>query len=170
LVATGLRRSELLGLRWADVDLDAGLLHVTGKVTRVAGRGLVRLDETKSKAGRRTIKLAEWAVEVLHQRRLQPYIGSHEAVFASTTGGWRDPNNFGRTWREVRERLGVANVTVHSFRKSLASLIDGQGFSPRVGADVLRHARPSMTQDHYMRRGQQHAQVADMLDRVINGE
>jgi integrase len=53
LVATGLRRSELLGLRWVDFDDAAGTLAVTGEVVRQRGTGLVRVDETKTDAGRR---------------------------------------------------------------------------------------------------------------------
>ena len=55
LVATGLRRSELLALRWSNFDETAGTLAVTGKVVRITGKGLIRVDETKTAAGRRTI-------------------------------------------------------------------------------------------------------------------
>jgi integrase len=65
----------------------------------------------------------------------------------------RDPNNFGRDWRRVRDQLGVPEVTTHSFRKPLATLIDDRRLSARIGADQLGHARPSMTQDVYMSRG-----------------
>ena len=58
LIATGLRRGELLALRWSDYDETAGTLTVCGKVVRVTGKGLVRDDETKTAAGRRTIALA----------------------------------------------------------------------------------------------------------------
>jgi integrase len=57
LIATGLRRSESLGLRWTDYDDDACATTVSGKVIRVAGEGLQRVDETKSAAGRRTVPL-----------------------------------------------------------------------------------------------------------------
>jgi integrase len=55
LIATGLRRSELLALRWSDFDEQTGRLTVAGKVVRAAGTGLVRLDDTKSDAGHRTV-------------------------------------------------------------------------------------------------------------------
>jgi integrase len=90
-------------------------------------------------------------------------------MFPSTAGTWRDPNNFGRDWRRVREELGLPEVTTHSFRKSVATLIDDRGLSARIGADQLGHARPSMTQDVYMARGKVHTQVADALDDAING-
>jgi integrase len=54
LIATGLRRSELLGLRWCDFDTDAGTITITGKVIREAGKGLIRMEETKTASGRRT--------------------------------------------------------------------------------------------------------------------
>lgn len=138
LVATGLRRDELLALRWSDFDESAGALAVTGKVVRVTGEGLVRIGETKTAAGLRTIALPRFAVEALTQRRSLPYLGEHPLiVFPSTAGTWRDPSNFGRDWRRVREDLGVPDVTTHSFRKTLATLIDEKGLSARVGADHL---------------------------------
>ncbi len=148
LIATGLRRGELLALRWSDYDEPAGTLAVCGKVVRVTGKGLVRDDETKTTAGRRTVALPRFAIDMLAARRRLPYLGEHPTImFPSTAGTWRDPNNCGRDWRRVREQLGVPEVTTHSFRKSVATLIDDRGFSARIGADQLGHARPSMTQD-----------------------
>lgn len=81
LIATGLRRSELLGLRWSDFDADAGTLTVTGKVVRVAGKGLERISETKSDAGRRTIPLPRFAIDALQARRGRPLCGSANGDF-----------------------------------------------------------------------------------------
>ncbi|RDH80248.1 site-specific integrase [Mycolicibacterium moriokaense] len=170
LVATGLRRGELLGLRWSDYDEMAGTLAICGKVVRVTGKGLVRGDETKTAAGRRTIALPLFAIDMLAARRSLPYFGEHPTImFPSTAGTWRDPNNFGRDWRRVRSELGAPNVTTHSFRKSVATLIDDRGFSARISADQLGHARPSMTQDRYMARGKVHIAVAEALDDAISG-
>ena len=73
LIATGLRRSELLGLVWRNFDETAGTIAVSGKVVRVAGKGLVRVDQTKSDAGRRTISLPKFAVDTLAGRRGRPW-------------------------------------------------------------------------------------------------
>ena len=64
-IATGLRRLELLGLRWTDFDEKAGTVAITGKVIRASGKGLVRVDETKTAAGRRTVLLPSFAVVAL---------------------------------------------------------------------------------------------------------
>lgn len=169
-VATGLRISELLGLRWSDFHADTATLTVTGKVVRASGKGLMRIDETKTAAGRRTIPLPTFAAAVLVARQAVPYFGEHAMIFPSTAGTWRDPDNFRARWREVREDLGVPDATSHSFRKTVATLIDDEGLSARIGADHLGHTRISMTQDRYMARGRIHQAVADLLERTINDE
>jgi integrase len=170
LIATGLRRSELLGLLWSNYEQDAARISVTGKVARVTGKGLIRFSQTKTAAGARTLALPKFAVDMLAARRTLPYLGEQQMIFPSTAGTWRDPSNFGRDWRTVRDSLGVPDVSSHSFRRSLATLIDDGGLSARIGADHLGHSRPSMTMDKYMTRGRVHTSVADLLDRTINDE
>jgi integrase len=103
-------------------------------------------------------------------RRTLPYLGEQLVIFPSTAGTLRDPSNFGRDWRMVRDSLGVPDVTSHSFRKSLATLIDDDGLSARIGADHLGHSKVSMTQDRYMARGRLHSEVAALLDCTISDE
>jgi integrase len=169
-IATGLRISELLGLQWTDFDAGASTLTVTGKVIRAAGKGLMRIDDTKTAAGRRTIPLPTFAGAVLLARLDTPYLGQQTMIFPSGAGTWRDPDNFRARWREVRSELGVPDATSHSFRKTVATLIDDEGLSARIGADHLGHSRISMTQDKYMARGRVHTAVAALLDRTINDE
>jgi integrase len=167
LIATGLRRSELLGLRWTDFDAAAGTITVCGKVVRQHGKGLLRVDDTKTAAGRRTIPLPPFAVTALTERRHRPFIGEQQVIFPSSTGTLRDPNNFGNQWRTIRAELDVPEVTTHSFRKAVATLIDDAGLSARIGADHLGHAKVSMTQDRYMSRGRVHHQVAELLEQTM---
>ena len=72
-------------------------------------------------------------------------------------------NQAGRDWRRVCDQLDLPEVTTHSFRKSVATLISltTRACSARIGADQLGHARPSLTQDVYMSRGKIHTQVAE---------
>ncbi|WP_396928173.1 tyrosine recombinase XerC [Mycolicibacterium sp.] len=167
LIATGLRRSELLALQWTDFDADAGTISVSGKVIREKVNGLVRVDETKTAAGRRVIPLPAFAIAMLTQRRNLPYLGQQSVIFPSTTGTLRDPDNFAGQWRTIRDELGVPDISSHSFRKTVATLIDDAGLSARIGADHLGHAKVSMTQDRYMSRGRVHNEVADLLDKAV---
>lgn len=171
LIATGIRRSELLGLRWVDYDPLEGIVSVTGKLVRIRGEGLKRIAETKTAAGTRPLALPMFAREMLAYRRRVPYYGEQSMMFPSTAGTWRDPDNFNRAWREARDALGVPDVSSHSFRKTMATLIDEGGLSARVGADQLGHARISMTTDVYMARNRVHSEVADLVEHaVINVE
>jgi integrase len=114
--------------------------------------------------------LPRFAISALVERRKLPFLGEQPMIFPSTEGTLRDPGNLSRLWRGVREDLDVPEVTSHSFRKTVATLIDDEGLSARIGADQLGHAKVSMTQDRYMSRGRVHTQVAELLDRTINDE
>jgi integrase len=103
----------------------------------------------------------------LTERRNLPYLGEQVVIAPSTAGTLRNPNNFGKQWRIVREDLGVPEAKTHSFRKRVATLIDDEGLSARIGADHLGHSKVSMAEDRYMSRGRVHAQVADLLDRTV---
>ena len=164
LAATGMRRSELLALRWEDVDLDGRILTIGGSVVRLKGQGLVRQDTTKGGADDRSRSPSSRWTRCTVGKGEAPRPNMAGVIFPSSAGTLRDPDNFGKQWREVRESLGLPDVSSHSFRKTVATLIDDSGLSARIGADQLGHARPSMTQDVYMSRGQVHAEGADVLD------
>ncbi|WP_052061921.1 site-specific integrase [Rhodococcoides fascians] len=162
--ATGVRISELMGLRWAeDIDLGKRRIRVAGKVVRLVGTGLEWQGFPKSEAGERELPLPQFAVDMLSER---PQNGA--MLFQSSTGTLRDPDTVGRQWRQVRTALGLDWVTSHTFRKTVATIIDEEGLTARVAADQLGHAQISMTQDVYMGRGRVHVEVADALDGVMS--
>jgi len=165
--ATGCRISEVLGLRWSDVNLEARTVDITGKVIGVKGRGLIRDNNTKTEAGKRVLPLPLFAVAMLLARQVRAEANMHNVVFPSSAGTLRDPDGVSKQWRRVRAALGYEWVTSHTFRRTLATIIDAEGMSARVGADQLGHRHVSMTQDVYMGRGVVHTEVAEALDRTI---
>lgn len=169
-IATGARISEVLGFWWTDYRPKDKSMAITGKIVRARGKGLLRIDETKSEAGTRTLPLPAFAVAVLDARRGRDLYGEQRMIFPSNACTWRDPDNFRKRWREVRDGLDVPDVTSHSFRKSVATLIDDEGLSARIAADHLGHSKISMTQDRYMARGRTHTVVATLLDKAIGDE
>ncbi|WP_130919696.1 site-specific integrase [Nocardia cyriacigeorgica] len=177
---TGLRRSQILGLLWSDIDLTARTLRCTGKVVRVKGKGLVRDtkdEDPKNRAG--VIALPDFAVEMLTRRRKalaarklasppDPDTPILDLVFPSAVWTLRDPQNVGHEWQRVRTALGLAeDITAHSFRHAVATILDDAGLSARITADVLGHADPAMTQRHYMARGRTHHAAAAALDQAV---
>ncbi len=107
------------------------------------------------------------------RRLVSPPIGEEtlNLVFPSRTWGLRDPNNVQHEWQRVREALGLPDdVTVYSFRKLVATVLDDAGLSARMTADVLQHADPAMTQRKYMARGRAHPEATAAMDRAVVGE
>ncbi|KZM71609.1 tyrosine recombinase XerC [Nocardia terpenica] len=183
--ATGVRMAELLAFLPENFDPETKTIEVTGHIVRIPKVGLRRLtndyDPKMPKNKRRTLALPDYAVVML-QRRIaelqsddddatRPDTDTDEHVqtlFPSSTGTLRDPTNVNDQWRRVRAALGVGDITGHSFRKTVATLIDDAEMSARVAADQLGHAQVSMTQDVYMKRGTVRFEVAGILDSVIN--
>ena len=150
LLGTGVRIGEAMGVTWDDVDLAARVVHIRRTVIRVKGVGLVA-KVTKSRAGLRSLPIPEWLAAVLAARRPADNGGS-TPVFPDASGGFRDRNNIERDFREVRRGTAFEWVVPHTYRKTVATLLDGGGLSARTVADQLGHARISMTQDVYMGR------------------
>ena len=150
MLATGLRLGETLGVTWADLDLTSGAVAVHRTVVRVKGEGLVA-KRVKSRASERGLLLPAWCVDLLRARRVR--VGGFDGpVFPDSRGGWRDPSNVGKVFRAVRGGSSFEWVKTHTYRKTVATLLDQSGASARMIADQLGHSRVSMTQDVYLGR------------------
>jgi integrase len=157
MLATGLRIGECAALTWEDIDLNAGTVTVQSTVVQLPGRG-VTVKPTKSAAGIRTLALPSWCVAMLRGRpRTDP-------VFPAPMGGWRDPSNTQADLREAFAEAGFGWITSHTFRKTVATLMDQAGLSARAAADQLGHAHPSLTQDVYFGRGVASPAAASVLE------
>lgn len=150
MLATGLRLGEALGVTWADVDLAAGSLVVQRTIIRAQGKGLVA-KRVKSRSSERALLMPNWCVELLRARRVRTG-GFEGPVFPDSRGGWRDRSNVDKVFRRVRGGSDLDWVKTHTFRKTVATLLDESGASARMIADQLGHSRVSMTQDVYLGR------------------
>lgn len=137
-------------------------------LVRRTGVGLLRLPSTKSgEKGERLIPLPAWAVDMLRRRRAA--IGDDtEPVFPDSLGGWRDPSNVRRAWREARDKAEMDGLVSHTLRKTVASFLDDAHLPVRKISDQLGHARVSMTQDRYLGRRLTDRQTADILEGVFD--
>ncbi|UOQ90689.1 site-specific integrase [Agromyces endophyticus] len=153
LLATGARIGELCALRWDDVDLAAERPTVTisGTVVRVPGEGIIRQDHPKTAAGHRTVTLPRFAVETLMRRRVESggTPNPMNLVFPSTTGTLRETANLHRQWRDARAAAGFDWVVPHTFRKTVATMIDRE-YSTRDAASQLGHSGTAVTAKHYV--------------------
>jgi len=151
MLGTGVRVGEALAVRWCDVHLENGTLCISGNVVPVRGKGLVR-HTGKTAAAVREVSLPEFLITLLRMR-YDPEIMPDEPIFANSKNTWRDPHNIQSIVREAADAAGYPWLTTHVFRKTAATILDERGHTPRQIADVLGHARVSLTQDLYMHRG-----------------
>ena len=175
-VALGLRKGELLALRWDDVDLEDGVLHIRQNVERLPEIGLV-FGPPKSNKSRRTIPLPAASTKVLRTHRanqaaealaLGPAWVDSGLVFTSTVGTVIEPRNLNRFFDELITNAGVRRIRFHDLRHTFASLLLAQNVPARVVMEILGHSQLAMTTDlypHVMPTALREA--ADAMDRVF---
>jgi len=156
-LSLGLRQGEALGLRWSDVDLEAGVLHVRQALQRVDRK--LRVVPLKTKRSRRSLPLPEVLVGALHdhrdrQQQARRAAGDRwretELVFTSTIGTPAEPRNVTRSFKALLTRAGLPDETrFHDLRHSCASLLVAQGVHPRVIMEILGHSQISVTMNTY---------------------
>lgn len=167
VAGTGVRISEACALAWADVDLGAGTASIRANAVRATGRGVIRQEHTKTDAGTRRITLPAGLLGILGDRRVRGGPNTHGLVFPTVLGNLRDPRNTARDWALARGRLGIADYTFHSFRKTVATALDQAGLTPRDIAEYLGHADPSLTMGTYMSKTVGGSRAADAIDQLL---
>jgi integrase len=157
-MATGLRRGELMGLQWGDVNLDTGRLEVRRAVEKTKAHGL-QLKPPKTKRGRRGITLPAYAVEVLRQHRTAALetrmafgIGKLPAeafVFGGADGSMRDPDRMTQDWKRFTAARKLPKVTLQGLRHTHASALLASGIDVVKASHRLGHASPKVTLQVY---------------------
>jgi integrase len=144
LAYTGLRIGEALGLTWADVDFDAGILKVHRQLTRYREHGPL-----KTEAGRREIELAPAMVRLLRARWLAtPFKGPDDFVFSTATRRGLDYRKVGAAFRQAVRASGVradGRLSLHSLRHGYASELISRGQEELFVSRQLGHANASIT-------------------------
>jgi integrase len=153
-LATGMRRNEILALRWQDVDLDAGRLRVELSLEETVAYG-IRFKAPKTRNGRRTISLPAHVVAELrtHWRKQQEErlaIGLGKAppdsqVLATFEGKPQSPNVITKGWPRAMAAVGMSGVTLHSLRHTHASMLIASGMDVLTISRRLGHGSPTIT-------------------------
>ena len=153
ILGTGCRIGEIGALIYAEIDLATThpTLTVSGTIITETGAGTFRQPWTKSSAGYRTLFLPPFAVGILLRRQIENHANAHGAVFPTRCGTWRQISNWERMWNQVVDDTAYDWVTFHTFRRSVATLIDRE-----VGIDAaqaqLGHEDSDITRDFYVHK------------------
>ncbi|GAA3362620.1 site-specific integrase [Streptomyces antimycoticus] len=182
-VRIGLRRGEVLGLRWKDVDLTDGTVTIRQTLQRVGGELLVAAPKTQRSA--RRVALPGECVTALRARRAQQHgdrlaagdkwkDDGRDLVFTTKNGTPIEPRNLNRAFTLLCEKAGVRRVRFHDLRHTCASLLHEKGADARMIMEVLGHSSIRVTMDIYtfVRLDSQRSafdRVGDAL-RDINGD
>lgn len=152
LATTGMRRGEVVGVRWKDVDLDKGRLRVVQTITQI--RSAVAIGEPKTAQGRRSIALDDATVAVLREHRksmleerllVGPDFSDEGLVFHEPDGSRLRPDSVsGRFVRRVAQ-YDLPRLTLHGLRHTWATLALEQGVHPRVVQERLGHSTIAIT-------------------------
>jgi integrase len=156
-VHTGMRQGELLGLKWEDVDLNEGVIHI--RRTVVCSGGRISLGEPKTKGSRRPVHLTGAAVEALKAHlerqledieRLGDLYRDHGLVFTSEVGTLINPSNLRRrSFAPLLQRAGLPRIRFHDLRHTCAKLLLSRNVHPKYVQELLGHATVAITLDTY---------------------
>ena len=152
-----LRRGEILGLRWSDVDFEGRALRVNQALQRIGGS--LQVTEVKTERSRRVVAIPESVVRALKTRRAQqaqervlagPQWKDSDLAFTNPTGGPLEPITLHREYKRMLKAAGLpTNVRFHDLRHTAASLLLAQGVHLRVIMELLGHSSISLTANTY---------------------
>ena len=154
---TGMRRSELAGLKWPDIDTKSGRLRVVRTRQRIYGHGIVE-GQPKTHRSRRTVALSPSAVSVLEsiktnqiEMRLKagPLWQHTDYIFTMENGAPIDPDNLSREFRRIVKEAGLPHGTLHGLRHAYATALLSANVHPAVVQSALGHSSIMLTIDTY---------------------
>ncbi len=144
-VLYGLRRGEVLGLRWEDVDLAESRLHICQQLQRIDGE--LRLAPLKTRASRRDLPLIEGLRFALINQ--QKVTGGSTFVFATRSGNPIEPRNYVRSFKRLCAKAEVRPIRLHDMRHTAATLLKKMGAPARDVQLILGHSTVTITQNIY---------------------
>jgi integrase len=156
-IFTGMRRGELLGLNWSDIDFKNGKIRISRSLARTIKRGLF-LKDVKTQSSRRQISISSYLIEKLKkhkekQDQVKEQLGAayhdQDLVFCTYTGNLKDPRNLLREFDRYIKKAEVPKITLHDLRHLHATLLLIYGENPKVVAERLGHAEVGTTLDIY---------------------
>ncbi len=158
-LTSGLRRGELLGLRWKDIDLVNGTIQVVQQLIRT--RNGLEFSEPKTKISRRTINIPENTVKTLKTLKTHKIKQAEEKlkaggiyqnndlVFCTEIGKPIDPKNFVRSFQSTLEKAGLDKIRFHDMRHTFSVLSLQAGVSIKAIQEALGHHTPAFTMEVY---------------------
>jgi integrase len=152
-VVTGIRRGELLALRWSNIDFEHQYVLIARTVDYINGYGYVE-NEPKTAAGKRRVHLPDFLIDMLKQHRKQQLEQSlkireewedRDLVFTDLQGGYFNPRYMDKLFKKLLREAGIPNIHFHDLRHSAATILISMGVNAKIIQEVLGHSDISIT-------------------------
>lgn len=175
---TGMRRGEVLGLRWCDLDIEGHRLSVRQALVSIAYE--VQISDVKTGTGRRTIDLDPITIDVLKAWRIERAEekggiepSGDELVLVKPDGSWIHPQSFSQVLDRKVAKLDVPTISLHDLRHTHATLLLKAGVPVKVVSERLGHANVAFTMSIYQHvlpgmQAEAAAAFATLIDNVID--
>lgn len=174
-IYTGLRREEILGLRWQDIDFDNRILHIRHTCSKV-GTKIVYAERTKTKGSRRTVPFAkefyDYLLELKNKQEQNKSFFGDGYISTDLVCVWPDgkpikPDNVSRRFKKLIEDNNLRKITFRDIRHSYGSVIFNATGDIKVVSDLLGHSNISTTSDIYVHTDDNHK--IDVINGIHNG-
>ncbi|KIL80154.1 tyrosine-type recombinase/integrase [Bacillus badius] len=174
-ITTGMRRGEILGLRWKDIDLEKGVLYVRQTLSKDEKQFLTG---AKTISGVRSIKLSKETVVILKKHKATiskaklkcgPAYEDYDLVICTAGGTPVNPENLKRSYMQLIQQAGVPKIRFHDLRHTHATMLLSQGVHAKVISERLGHSNIKTTLDiysHVLPNMQQEA--ANQIDELLS--
>lgn len=174
-ILTGLRKEELLGLRWENVDLDNGIIYLRNVITQVKG-GTKSYDTTKNGKKNDIVQLGEIAVELLlnhKEKQIETLNRSGWSnidgyVFTNRLGHYYSPSWISQCFKKMLKKAGVPVIRVHDLRHSHATLLFENGLTLEEIARRLRHSSTTVTRIYAHTTSKVLKRGAELTDKIFS--
>lgn len=156
-IFTGMRRSELLALRWQDVDFILSQIYINRSMHQIRDGSFI-FRPPKTAKGRRTVAMPPSAILVLrehYEKQVQDHkmlgiqLKDEDLVFSELDGRPLRPNRITRAWPTLAKQIGIKVIRLHDARHTHASIMLKQGIHPKIVQERLGHANIAITLDTY---------------------
>ncbi len=155
-LATGMRRGELLALKWQDIEFKQKRLHVRRSANRLLGG--YRVTDPKTARGKRMITLPQFVIEALGQHRIRqleaklkagPKWEEHDLVFCNMYGRFLNTSNLQVLFSTLLKQAGLPHMRLHDLRHSAATILLAMGVPIKVVQELLGHSSITITLNVY---------------------
>ncbi|WP_342541905.1 site-specific integrase [Paenisporosarcina sp. FSL H8-0542] len=178
-IYTGMRRGEILGLKWSDIDYNKKTIYVNRSLVRVPKVGYL-FTTPKTKHSIRQIPIPEFVLNELRtvkngQEQWKQLVGelfqNQDLIICTHTGSFQDPRNVLRVMKRIIKSSGVSNIRFHDIRHTHASILISEGVDIVKISNRLGHTSPKTTLEFYAHLlPNRNNDIADIFHKAVQNE